>query len=192
MAKTRRKFGWQGVTVVVALMAAGRVSMDGQATGAVGTPEAPSIERVRVEDPDPRSLAAQRTLERAIQLAGLGLARLPIVLAATPPDGSSDGVEAWVIRKRNGQVHQIGVYRESAAFRCASGLIQQNYQCLLKVASAIVHEAWHYNHGADEIGAYDAQIAFLVLNGGSSAQVSGVWRARERIVAGHHPVERGR
>jgi hypothetical protein len=114
------------------------------------------------------------------------------VLAATPPDGASDGVEAWVIRKPDGQVHQIGVYRESAAFRCASGLILQDYQCLLKVASAIVHEAWHYNHGADETGAYDAQIAFLILNGGSSLQVLAVRRARERIVTGHHPVERGR
>ena len=150
--------------VVVVLIAAGRVSTNGQASGS-----------------DPRSLAAQRTLERAILLAGPGVARLPIVLAATPPDGASDGVEAWVTRGPDGQ-NQIGVYRESAAFRCASGLILENYQCLLKVASAIVHEAWHYNHGAEETGAYDSQIAFLVLNGGSSAQVAGVRRARERIV----------
>ena len=179
MARTRRKFGWRGVLRVVVLIAAGRVTALGQASGTVGTPDA-------------ASLAAQRTLERAILLAGPGVARLPIVLAATPPDGASDGVEAWVIRGPDGQVNQIGVYRESAAFRCASGLILQNYQCLLKVASAIVHEAWHYDHGAEEAGAYDAQIAFLVLNGGSSAQVSGVWRARERIVTGHHPAERGR
>ena len=172
MARTKRTFGWRGVMVVVILITAGRVSTHGQS--------------------DPRSLAAARTLERAILLAGPSVARLPIVLAATPPDGASDGVEAWVIRKPDGQVHQIGVYRESAAFRCASRLILQDYQCLLKVASSIVHEAWHYNHGADETGAYDAQIAFLVLNGGSSAQVSGVRRARERIVTGHHPVERGR
>jgi hypothetical protein len=172
------------VIVAVVLIAAGRVSTLAQASGTVGVPAAgnarvplflvsPSWEQVS----DPRSLAAQRTLERAILLAGPGVARLPIVLAATPPDGASDGVEAWVIRKPDGHAHQIGVYRESAAFRCASGLIVQNYQCLLKVASAIVHEAWHYNHGADETGAYDAQIAFLVLNGGSSAQVSGVRRA---------------
>ena len=172
MVKTGRKSGWRGLMVVVFLIAAGRVSTYGQAS-------------------DPRNLDAQRTLERAILLAGPTVARLPIVLAATPPDGASDGVEAWVIRKPDGQL-QIGVYRESAAFRCASGLILQNYQCLLKVASAIVHEAWHYKHGADESGAYEAQIAFLVLNGGSSAQVSGVRRARERIVTGHHPVERGR
>jgi hypothetical protein len=169
VAKTGRKFGWQGVTVVVALIAAGRVS----------TQASPSLE----QGSDPRSLAAQRTFERAILLAGPSVARLPIVLAATPPDGASDGVEAWEIRKPDGQM-QIGVYRESAAFRCASGLILENYQCLLKVASAIVHEAWHYNHGANEAGAYEAQIAFLVLNGGSSAQVAGVRRARERIVSG--------
>ena len=163
MAHTGRTFGWRGALVAVVLIAAGRVSAHGQAS-------------------DPRSLAAQRTLERAIVLAGPDAARLPIVLAATPPDGASDGIEAWVIRGPDGQVNQIGVYRESAAFRCASGLILQNYQCLLKVASAIVHEAWHYDHGAEEAGAYDAQIAFLVLNGGSSTQVSGVRRARERIV----------
>ena len=176
MAKTGWKFEWRGVMVVVVLIAAGRVSTHGQASGAVVTPAA---------------LAAQRTLERAILLAGPGVARLPIVLAATRPDGASDGVEAWVTRGPDGR-NQIGVYRESAAFRCASGLILENYQCLLKVASAIVHEAWHYNHGADETGAYDAQIAFLVLNGGSSAQVAGVRRARERVVTGHHRVERGR
>ena len=169
MAKTERNAGWQGVMVVVVLIWGGRVSAYEQASRTVSPPDA-------------RSLAAQRTLERAILLAGPGVARLPIVLAATPPDGASDGVEGWVIRDPGGQVNQIGVYRESAAFRCASGLTLQDYQCLLKVASAIVHEAWHYNHGAEEAGAYDAQIAFLVLNGGSSTQVSGVRRARERIV----------
>jgi hypothetical protein len=192
VAKRRRRFGWREAVVVVVLFATGRVSTHAQKSGNVSNPAVPSIARVRVEDPDLRSLAAQRTLERAILLAGPSVARLPIVLAATPPDGASDGVEAWVIPEPDGRVHQISVYRESAAFRCASGLIVQNYQCLLKVASAIVHEAWHYNHGADETGAYDAQIAFLVLNGGSSAQVAGVRRARERIVTGHHPVERGR
>ena len=59
MAKTRRKFGWRGVMVVVVLIAAGRVSAHGQASGTVGTPAAPSIARVRAEDPGLSALIRQ-------------------------------------------------------------------------------------------------------------------------------------
>ena len=157
MARTRRKFGWRGVLRVVVLIAAGRVTALGQASGTVGTPDA-------------ASLAAQRTLERAILLAGPGVAHLPIVLATKPPDGASEGVEAWFVRGPDGHVNQIG-------------------QCLLRVASPIVHEAWPYHHGSEETAAYDAQIAFLVMNGGSTAQLSGVRRAR--IATAHRLADRG-
>ena len=56
-------------------------------------------------------------------------------------------------------------------------------------ASPIVHEAWPYHHGSEETAAYDAQIAFLVMNGGSTAQLSGVRRAR--IATAHRLADRG-
>ena len=138
---------------------------------------------VEARDAEGRSLDAERTLERAIQLAGPSVAGLPVVLATKPPDGASDGVEAWLLRGQDERPRQIVVYGESETFRCASGVSRQDYQCLLKVASLIVHEAWHYRNGPEEARAYAAQIEFLVLHGGSSTMVSGVRRAQARIVA---------
>lgn len=54
--------------------------------------------------------------------------------------------------------------------------------CLLKLASIIVHEAWHFRNGPDEAGAYNAQIEFLAQRGGS-IEIAGVRRARDRVKA---------
>jgi hypothetical protein len=119
---------------------------------------------------------AEKALAGAILLAGPSIAGLPIVLAAVPPDEASRGVEAWTLRTADGNGERIVVYSGSEVFRCASDRL--DYQCLLRLASAIIHEAWHYRYGLDEAGAYDAQIAFLTLHGGSGAQIASVWRAR--------------
>ena len=58
----------------------------------------------------------------------------------------------------------------------------------LKLASIIVHEAWHYRHGPREAGAYDRQIAFLTAHRGSSAQITGVRLARTRVLAAQHAI----
>jgi hypothetical protein len=135
------------------------------------------------------SRAAQRTLEDAVLLAGPSVAGLPIVLTAVLPDGASRGIEAWTL-SQNGLAERIVVYSESDVFRCASHPILPNYQCLLKVASTIIHEAWHYRHGPGEAGAYDTQIAFLTRSGGSSLNISGVRRARAHVLAAQRAIER--
>ena len=70
MAKTGRKFGWQGVMVVVVLIAAGRVSTHGQASENVSIPAAPSNARVRVEDPNLSSLV-RRAIDQSATFRGL-------------------------------------------------------------------------------------------------------------------------
>ena len=124
-----------------------------------------------------------RTLEAAIRLAGPSVPGLPIELAAVPPDRASRGAEAWMIRRANGSAERIVVYRSSDVFRCASDTDRGDEHCLVKLASIIVHEAWHYGHGPSEREAYDAQINFLTIHGGTSAQITGVRIARDRILA---------
>ena len=136
------------------------------------------------------SQAAQKTLEDAVLLAGPSAAGLPIVLAAVLPDGASRGVEGWVLYAHEGDAGRIVVYSGSATFRCASDPSRLDYQCLLRVASTIIHEAWHYRHGPGEAPAYDAQIAFLTMRGGSSAQISGVRRSRAFVLAAQRAIER--
>jgi len=62
----------------------------------------------------------------------------------------------------------------------------------LKLASAIIHEAWHCRHGVDEAGAYEAQIAFLMTHGGASVQITGVRLARQHVLAAQKAIERRR
>jgi len=138
------------------------------------------------------SQAAQRTLEDAVLLAGPSVAGLPIVLAAILPDGASRGVEGWMLYGQEGHAERIVVYSGSDVFRCASDRVRGDYQCLLRVASTIIHEAWHYRHGPGEADAYEAQIVFLTMRGGSSAQISGVRRARAHVLAALHAIERRR
>jgi len=59
----------------------------------------------------------------------------------------------------------------------------KNYQCVLKLASVIVHEVWHLKNGASETGAYNAQLAFLMANQGALEQMTDVRRSRSQAVA---------
>jgi hypothetical protein len=61
----------------------------------------------------------------------------------------------------------------------------------LKLASVIVHEAWHLQHGRDEAGAYDAQLIFLQmteasatfqLNLAAAITINEVRRAKARML----------
>ena len=148
--------------------------------------------------PDPALASSQtseiadRILEAAILLAGPSVGGLPIRLAAVPPDEASRGVEAWMIRGQDGHAERIVVYSESDVFRCASNRYRRDYQCLLKLASIIIHEAWHYRHGPNEAGAYATQIAFLTTHGGSSNQITGVRLARARVLAAQQAINRRR
>ena len=133
------------------------------------------------------------TLERALELAGPQLYRhLPIVLIAALPGMVSPDAEAWTVYDEHGTGDRIFVYTRSRTFRCASASRSDQDQCLLRLASIIVHEAWHLRHGPDEAEAYEAQLAFLRLSEASaflqvsetaSQDIREVRRARDRALA---------
>ena len=126
----------------------------------------------------------RQTLDAALVLTGYAIAKLPIELASVAPNGASQGVEGWTLYRADGQGERIVVYSESAIFRCASrpDTNTESHQCLLRLASVIVHEAWHYSHGRQEEDAYGAQLSFLRANHASDAQIAAVQVARDRVV----------
>ena len=124
-----------------------------------------------------------RTLSQALDLGGPLVAALPISLTETPPAGTSSGVEAWTSSGEDGRPRQIFLYTQSNVFRCANRHPTPLWQCRLKLASILVHEAVHLSGNRDERNAYEAQIAFLVGRGASSQIVTSVARARDYVVA---------
>ena len=124
----------------------------------------------------------QETLERVLTLAGLDRANLPITLATAAPASASSGVEAWTSFDAHGCGERIFVYTGSDMFRCASRPLSMR-QCLLRLASVVVHEAWHLENGRDEEEAYEVQIAFLLRNGAATEHVKAVRLAQQRVLA---------
>jgi hypothetical protein len=124
-----------------------------------------------------------RTLSQAFDLAGPLVAALPILLARTRPAGASPGVEAWTSYGEDGRPQHIFVYTQSQAFRCANRHPTPAWQCRLKLASIIVHEAVHFGGSRDEKKAYEAQIAFLIGNRAASEMIASVIRARDVATA---------
>ena len=109
---------------------------------------------------DEKDRVRRETLDHARVLANPHSAGVPIVLASILPDSASPGVEAWTVFREDGKGDRVVVYTESSVFICASRHmpVQVNpYICRLKLASIIVHEAWHFKNGPDESGAYEAQ-----------------------------------
>jgi hypothetical protein len=87
----------------------------------------------------------------------------PINLVDTAPPGASRNVEAFVTRNPD----TIHILTSSPVFRQVA---QSRYECrprdaVAKVASLLVHEEWHLRHGADERGAYSAQLTALIVLG---------------------------
>jgi hypothetical protein len=130
---------------------------------------------------DMRDIELQ-TLHAAILVAHLNDVHLPIVLAAAPGGDVESTAEAWTTRDGTGRPQRIVVSSSSDVFRCAMPDVD-NHQCLLKLASILVHEEWHFRYGADEQHAYEAQLRFLRVRGASSYFISGVERARRYVMA---------
>jgi hypothetical protein len=155
----------------------------------VGTSCVPST--VRATDSTPAQERA--VLDRALRLAGPQLyARLPLVLTSELPWMVSPSAEAWTVFNEHGKGERIFVYTRSRTFRCARTSRRDQDQCLLKLASVIVHEAWHLGNGLDEVGAYEAQLSFLRLieasavfqvNEAAAVNIREVRRARDRALA---------
>jgi hypothetical protein len=127
-------------------------------------------------------------LAAAVVLASPHSAGVRIVVASVPPESASPNVEAWTVFREDGKGDRVVVYTKSSVFICASRhtpVHTNPYICLLKLASIIVHEAWHFRNGPDEAGAYEAQLQFLEVRGGGSAAkiAEGVRRARDRVKA---------
>jgi hypothetical protein len=120
-------------------------------------------------------------LNKALLLAGLQFEGLPITLTSVLPSTINRGAEAWTVYDDGNHGDRIFVYTGSELFQCVSRP-RPDWQCQLKLASILVHEAWHFRNGKDELGAYDAQIAFLVRNGADNV-ASGVRRARNQVLA---------
>jgi len=155
----------------------------------VGTSCVPST--VRAADSTPAQERA--VLDRALRLAGpQQYAHLSFVLVSELPGTVSPGAEAWTMFDEHGKGDRIFVYTRSRTFQCASTSRADQDQCLLKLASVIVHEAWHLRNGLDEVGAYEAQLtflrfveasSFLQVNEAAAVNIREVRRARDRVLA---------
>ena len=92
--------------------------------------------------------SAPVVLACALNLLGRTTDIPPIELVPVPPDGVSRLAEAFTREDSN----IIYVVMSSAVFRTAQhGQVEcGDLESLRKLASIIVHEAWHVRHGSDE------------------------------------------
>jgi hypothetical protein len=86
-----------------------------------------------------------------------------IELVDTVPIEASAQAEAYV-RQNDKTIYLVTsspVFRDAMASRSECG----DFIALKKIASIIAHEEWHLRHGADERGAYQAQLTTLLRLG---------------------------
>jgi hypothetical protein len=133
--------------------------------------------------PDKDDKRQRETLEDARMLAGPDVEGLPIELTSALHDKASEGVEAWTVYDESGLGSRIVVYTGSEVFRCANNRRGAVHRCMLWLASALVHEAWHFRNGPNEAAAYQVQLRFLIFSGASDAQLSGLRVSRDRALA---------
>jgi hypothetical protein len=134
----------------------------------------------------------QKALDEALAIAGLNSAHLPILLMPELPSTVAPNAEAWTLFDEACKGARIIVYTRSRVFLCASAPSRAQYQCSLKLASVLVHEACHLQHGFGEAGAYEAQLTFLQLivaaspsetNDAATAEIAVVRKSRDRVLA---------
>ena len=109
----------------------------------------------------------------------------PIKVLALPPADVSVNAEGFV-RDNDGIIYVVA---SGVAYRQASC---DDRRSLIKLASVLVHEEWHIRHGADERGAYEAQLGTLLRLGaqpdsfvytGVVRSMNSVLKAQERAAA---------
>ncbi|PWT83222.1 MAG: hypothetical protein C5B57_07315 [Blastocatellia bacterium] len=99
----------------------------------------------------------------ALDLLGRTVNLPPVQLVDAPPSEVSRFSEAFT-RPGSDTIYLITsteVFRrvQRAQPRCS------DYDSVRKLASILVHEAWHVHHGPDERGAYEAQLTTLAALG---------------------------
>jgi hypothetical protein len=124
----------------------------------------------------------------ALDLLGRSAERLPpiVIVDERPPDASSSA-GAFV---RRGE-HAIYLIASASPFKAAMESNREKAQCrnmdtLRLIASMIVHEEWHIEHGSDERGAYFAQLTELQRLGSNPGRwpYEAVRRAMQQVVDG--------
>jgi hypothetical protein len=147
--------------------------------------------RSAAQEADSQPGRERTTLDQAVALTGLQRARLPILLTSTLPPTVSVRAEAWTVFDEACKGDRIFVYTRTAAFQCASDANPLQRQCLFKLASIVVHEAWHLRHGPSEVEAYEAQLLFLRMieassfqqvNPAAAVEMAAIRRARDRVL----------
>jgi hypothetical protein len=137
--------------------------------------------------------SAASVLVCALELLSGSIGSLPpIYLVGTLPNDASIGVEGFVRLEQRA----IFIVTTSPAFRAAAATEARcgNLMALRKIASIVVHEHWHLQHGADERGAYQAQLmALMRMNAGPGTPVyDGVARSMRHVLADQRQRERAR
>ena len=107
----------------------------------------------------------QKALDEALAIAGLNSAHLPILLMPELPSTVAPNAEAWTLFDEACKGARIIVYTRSRLFLCASAPSRTQHQCGLKLASVLVHEAWHLQHGFDSACAARYQRSVPITTG---------------------------
>ena len=128
---------------------------------------------------------AETVLMCALALLARGTDSFPaIVLLNLRPPEVSKHAEGFV---RRGDPH-IYLLTDTVSFERARRAVSRcgALQSLRKIASVVVHEAWHVQNPGDENGAYAAQLSALVQMGAGpgSALFLEVSRARRAVLRG--------
>ena len=107
----------------------------------------------------------------------------PITLLDAAPRAASPTAVGFVVRGER----RIFLITSSDAFRTARAAQHRcgEQDALRTIASVIVHEEWHVRYGADERGAYEAQLLALIRMGADagSSVYSSVNRAMQTVMA---------
>jgi hypothetical protein len=102
-------------------------------------------------------MSAAAVVVCALKVLGRSPSTLPPIALVPAPAGMSSAVEGFV-RPGSGV---ISLVTDSEVFEAALNGSRRAYTALVKLASIIVHEEWHVRYGADERGAYQAQLDTL-------------------------------
>ena len=97
----------------------------------------------------------------ALEILGRSPSELPRIELVAAPAMAASGVEGFV-RPDSGV---ITLLTDSEVFERARDTYCEDVLAVTKLASIIAHEEWHVRYGADEGGAYEAQLDALARAG---------------------------